>query len=160
MVTRSIAAMVLAGSLIIVDVRDGNAHPLHTTLTEISVDASRHTVRAVVRLFADDLAAALARHPSLGGNSMNDRAAAYVGAALSLSARGRALPMRSCGVRRSGDLLWVCLESTMPEGVDQLSARNPLLLEAFSDQVNIVQIGDGPTRRSVLFLKGDRDKPL
>jgi hypothetical protein len=35
-----------------------------------------------------------------------------------------------------------------------------LLVEAFSDQVNIVQIGDGPSRRSVLFLKGDGDKPL
>ena len=152
--------MMLAVSLIIADVRAGDAHPLHTTLTEISLDASRHTVRATVRLFADDLAAALSRHPSLGGASMNDRAAAYVGATLSLSNDGQALPLRSCGVRRSGDLLWVCLEATVPEDAVRLTARDPLLLEVFSDQVNIVQIGDGPNRRSVLFLKGDRDKPL
>ena len=68
--------------------------------------------------------------------------------------------LRPCGVRRSGDLLWVCLESAVAADVAHLRARDTLLAESFPDQVNIVQIGDGANRRSVLFLKGDRDKPL
>jgi len=160
MVARSIAVMALAAAVVTGTPRAGDAHPLHTTLTEITVDSERHGVRATVRLFADDLAAALAKHPSLPGAGLKDRASAYVVGTLSLSSAGRPIALRSCGARQSGDLLWVCLESTVPGGLVQLRARNPLLLEAFNDQVNIVQIGDGTNRRSILFLKGDGEKPL
>ena len=160
MVGRTGAVVTLAVALTAAAFRMATAHPLHTTLTEISVDGTRHTLRATVRLFADDLAAALAKHPALRGANLNDRGAAYVAATLSLSSGTLPLSMRSCGVRRSGDLLWVCIESTIPNAPVQLRARNPLLVEAFNDQVNIVQVGDGPNRRSVLFLKGDGEKPL
>lgn len=160
MVARSIAAAMLAATIVTVSARDADAHPLHTTLTEITVDAAHHTLRATVRLFADDLTAALVQHPSLPGSDLKDRATAYVIGNLILSSGGRSIAMQSCGVRHSGDLLWVCLETRISGEPVQLRARNPLLLEAFRDQVNIIQIGDGPTRRSVLFLKGDGDKPL
>ena len=39
----------------------GATHPLHTTLTEVTVYRSHNTVRLVVRVFADDVGAALAR---------------------------------------------------------------------------------------------------
>jgi len=160
MVARPIAAVLLAATIVTISIRDAEAHPLHTTLTEITVDATRHTLRATVRLFADDLTAALLKHRSLRGSDLKDRAAAYVARNLILSSAGRSIAMQSCGVRQSGDLLWVCLETRISAEPVQLRVRNPLLLEAFSDQVNIVQIGDGPKRRSVLFLRGDGDKPL
>ena len=92
--------------------------------------------------------------------TVESRAAAYVVSAFSLSSADRPVALRSCGVRRGGDLIWVCLEHAGPEDVAHLRARNALLVEAFPDQVNIVQIGDGPGRKSILFLKGDGDKPL
>jgi len=37
------------------------AHPLHSTITELTTDVGRGTVRATMRVFADDLEAAVAR---------------------------------------------------------------------------------------------------
>lgn len=154
------AAFVVATLLSVATARAGNAHPLHTTLAEVTVDATRHTVRATIRLFADDLSAALSKRSRVSGGELEARAGVYVAAAFSLTASGRPIVLRSCGVRRSADLIWVCLESDVLGDVAHLRARYPLLTESFADQVNIVQIGDGPGRRSVLFLKGDGDKPL
>ena len=135
-------------------------HPLHTTLTQITVDASHHTVRATIRLFADDLASALSARGASSATDVGTRAMTYVSSLFSLSADGHQLRLSPCGVRRTADLLWVCLESAPSPTVVHLRARNPLLTETFADQVNIVQLGDGPSRPSVIFLKGDRDKPL
>jgi hypothetical protein len=138
----------------------GARHPLHTTLTQVAVDSAHHTVRATIRLFADDLAIVLSARASTSTTDLSTRATAYVSSLFSLSAAGQQLRLSSCGVRRTGDLLWVCLESPRSPSVAHLRARDPLLTEAFADQVNIVQLGDGPGRPSVIFLKGDRDKPL
>jgi len=145
------AAMIGAGA-------PGARHPLHTTLTQVTIDASHHTVRATIRLFADDLATALSVRASTP--DVTTRAMTYVSSAFSLSADGHQLRLLPCGVRRTADLLWVCLESAPSPSVVHLRARNPLLTETFADQVNIVQLGDGPSRPSVIFLKGDRDKAL
>lgn len=156
-VRRMITALAVAALALTAAPNTGDAHPLHTTLAEVTVDASRRTVRATVRLFADDLSAALAKSaPGSGG--LDARAAAYVASAFSLTADGLPVVLRSCGVHRTGDLLWVCLEGASPAVGGRLRARDPLLTEAFPDQINIVQVGAG--RRSVVFLKGDRDKPL
>src|SRR5205807_2341672 len=65
------------------------AHPLHTTLTEVTVDATAHTVRAVVRVFADDFGTALAHHvhtaSPLSGRAWDDAASSYLAAAVSIA---------------------------------------------------------------------------
>jgi hypothetical protein len=84
---------------------------------------------------------------------------AYVARALFIADRGgRAVALGSCGVRRSGDLLWVCVEGTTTSDARELSIRDAVLCELFSDQVNIVQVADGASKRSVLFTRGDGAK--
>lgn len=138
------------------------AHPLHTTLADVTVDAPHHTVRAVVRVFAEDLSQAL-RHqaPGAGAHVADDGATAYVAHAFSIVDRGgRPVALGSCGVRRSGDLLWVCVEGTTTGDARELSARDAVLCELFSDQVNIMQVADGASKRSVLFTRGDGAKRI
>src|SRR5690348_13374633 len=54
---RVIAAIAaLTATLLLLTVARANAHPLHTTLTDVAIASGN--VRATVRLFADDLAAA------------------------------------------------------------------------------------------------------
>jgi uncharacterized protein DUF6702 len=139
--------------------RSGDAHPLHTTLTEVTVDAARHTVRATIRLFADDLAAASASKPATSA-TLESRATSYAASTFSLTADGRAVPLRSCGVRRASALLWICLEGAVPNEATRLRARDRLFAETFSDQVNIVQRRDATGLKSVVFVKGDGEKPL
>jgi hypothetical protein len=137
------------------------AHPLHTTLTEVAVNPSTHTVRAVVRVFADDIAAALAKRAGDAPVLPSDAGAtAYVLSKLTVHDRSsRALALAPCGVKRSGDLLWVCVE-TGPIDLEAVRIRNLTLCELFSDQVNIVQVAGAGTQRSILFTRGDGPKSL
>ncbi len=125
-------------------------HPLHTTMTELTVDRASHTVRATVRVFADDFARASRAAPS---------ADAYVAKALRLmDGGGAAIALHGCGTRQSGDLLWVCVEGTTR--ATSLQIANSLLCDLFDDQVNIVQVVRGTERRSLLFTRGDGAKKI
>src|SRR5947207_10275080 len=107
MVTIQRAAIAtLTGLVVLGAPRVVAAHPLHTTLTEVTVDATAHTVRAVVRVFADDFGRALARHvhsaAPLTGRAWDDAAASYLAGALSIADRAnRPIALHSCGIRRS-----------------------------------------------------------
>jgi hypothetical protein len=128
-------------------------HPLHTTMTEMTIDPVRHTVRAVVRAFANDF----------GTASKGVEPGAFVAARVSIAdATGRQLLLRGCGVRRSGDLLWICVEGSYTGAERSLRMANSLLCDRFDDQVNIVQVlrAGSPDRRSLLFTHGDGAKPV
>ena len=142
-----------------------DAHPIHSTITELVADPARGTVRAQIRVFADDLRTAVlrsARGRSLPaeGPAWEYAVLAYTSSAFNLQdARGRALPLRSCGVRRTADLVWICLEAA-GRGVELLRVRNAMLCDLYEDQVNVVQSTVGGARRSLLFVRGDRFKAL
>lgn len=138
-----------------------DAHPLHTTMTELIEDRARGTVRATIRVFADDFGTAVSR--SVRGRALAPGAAwdaaavAYTARAFGMrDAAGRPLALASCGIRRTADLVWVCLEARTPQAMATLQVRNAVLCELFDDQVNVVQgtLASGQ-RRSLLFVKGD-----
>lgn len=143
----------------------GARHPLHTTLTALSHDARAGTVTAVVRAFAEDFAPAAARAARVRagpGHAVSDSAAAeYLRARLRVHARGgRALRFAWCGARREGDVLWLCLRASAPEGLAGATVHAAQLFEVFEDQVNVVQASYGGARRSVLFARGEAPKRL
>jgi hypothetical protein len=143
-----------------------DAHPLHTTMTELAEDRARGTVRATIRVFADDFGTAVARS---AGRKAIPSGAAWDAVAVGYAARafgmmdgtGRPLALASCGIRRTADLVWVCLEARPAQPLATLQVRNGVLCELFDDQVNLVQgaLAGGP-RRSVLFVKGDGWKKI
>lgn len=163
---RLAVAAVVAGLALLGDAHRVDAHPMHSTITEITFDPARGTVRATMRVFADDLRAALAaasrgRKVPLEGPDWDAAVAAYATHAFSLQdARGRPLALRSCAVRRTADLLWFCFETDVGRDTGGLQVRNAMLCDLYADQVNVVQgVVDG-ARRSLLFVRGDRFKLL
>jgi len=146
-----LSAVLLSLSAVRVD-----AHPLHTTLTEVTITPSK-TIRATVRVFADDLGAGMGKTQSV---SADPDVAAYVAKALVLYDANRPLALRACGVRRQADLLWVCLETALIGATDKISLRNSLLGETFKDQINIVQVASGAAKRSLVFTRDDGAKRL
>lgn len=135
------------------------AHPLHTTMAEITVDPTHHTIRVVVRMFAEDLGQALARAGRAGADSPGalERGAAYVASAFGIrDVSGRPVALTPCpgALRRTGNLLWVCLESA-PLTTMTLEVRDQLFCELFGDQVNLVQAVIDGHHRSILFTRGD-----
>ena len=148
-----------------VPVQRALAHPLHSTITEMTEDRSRGLVRATIRVFADDFGTSLARFSRGAGAPMspqwNAAALGYVSSVFSIAGKsGPALPLRSCGVTRTGDLLWICIEAASPAGLAGVQVRNAMLCDLFEDQVNVVQSTFGGSRHSLLFTRGDRPKSL
>ena len=130
-------------------------HPLHTTLTQLAYHAADQTVEVTVRVFADDFRAALK-------TDLTDSAAvSYLRSTLTLADRAsRPLPIAWCGLRRTGDLLWLCVRAPAPEGLSGLRVRVALLFERYADQINIVQASYAGRRTALLFTSGDATKPL
>lgn len=140
------------------------AHPLHTTLTVMTHVPAERAVVLSIRVFADDFGTAVARHAGRApahGPPTDERTFRYLQSVVTLADRsGRGVPLQWCGLRRTGDLLWLCLKAPAPAGIAGLRMRSGLLFELFDDQVNIVQATYEGRRSSLLFTRGDREKAL
>ena len=161
------ASLVLAIALslapLVLSTRDAIAHPLHTTLVQLTYDEHTRILDASIRVFAGDFAAAVAKRA--GAKTPDDdrvaEAAAfqYVTNTLRISdAAGHALPLTWCGSRRANDVLWLCVRASNAAAPSALVLSDQMLCELFDDQINIVQSVAGAQRTSMLFTKGDGAK--
>lgn len=158
MVTRIVVlALGLVGALGAI-VRRADAHPLHTTLAEVSASPSGG-VQIVLRVFVDDFSAAVrqAAPPRTPIVTPADSAAArYLGETLVLTdGAGRHVALGVVGMRRTDDLLWITLEAPTLRSTAGARLANRVLFERWDDQVNIVQTGLGGRRQTLLFTKRD-----
>ena len=154
----------LACSLgILVSARNAHAHPLHTTLVQLTYDEGAHVLEGSIRVFAGDFAAAVAKRK--GAAVPNDdrvsdaEALAYVSSTVHvIDAAGRTVPLAWCGSRRAGDVLWLCVRASNVAPPNALTLSDQMLCELFDDQINIVQSAAGAKHTSMLFTKGDGAK--
>lgn len=163
---RGLMATLVAAALLAIPVA-ARAHPLHTTLTDVTTDPVRGTLRVTIRVFADDFSAAAARHSGLRPPADYQLAdaviARYVAARVQLlDASGRRAPLSWGGARREGEMIWITVHVPALRSLAGVRIGNALMLDVFDDQVNIVRAQAGSRRSSVLFTKGDRGrvKPL
>jgi hypothetical protein len=144
-------------------VRAAEAHPLHTTLVQLSYDERTHMLLGSIRVFAGDFAAAVAKRKG-AATPDDDRvsdteALGYVSKTLRITdPAGRAVPLAWCGSRRAGDVLWLCVRATNVAPPNALLLSDQMLCELFDDQINIVQSAAGARHASMLFTKGDGAK--
>lgn len=140
---RRAAACVLAA--LACRARTAAAHPLHVTYADVAVAAGRATV--TLRVYTDDLLRAA------GGAARVD---AYVRAHFALrDARGRRVPLASCGAAARGDMTHLCLCGATAAPV--ASATNDLLVALYADQINVVRSAAG---RTVLFTRARRAQAI
>jgi len=152
------AAIVGVASLVIVPPRSVNAHAIHTTLTVITPEAGERGLTLTIRAFADDFSASVAlfaRRPvPRDSSAASDDVTRYVRARVhALDARGNQAALVSCGVRRERELYWLCFRAALPSGLRGARINNQMLTELHADQVNIVQLENGRSRRSYLFTR-------
>ena len=156
------ACALALGVLLVPAVRAGVAHPLHTTLTQLSYDASTQVLNVSVRVFTDDFSAAvMPRERSATVVVPPDSAMMrYVSGRFTVVGARGPVPLRWCGMRHDGEVLFLCLRATAQPSPAGARMRNALLSEVFSDQVNIVQASYGGARRTLLFTPRDEMKAL
>lgn len=164
MVTAGAVARMRALSLLLLTAAAGavslSAHPIHTTLTQVTHDAGARRVTLSIRVFADDFQAALGAAGR--GSGFGAAAHAYVRRTVVVrSPRGKALPLEWCGERREGEVIWLCVRTPAGvSGLEGLRLHNRMFFERFPDQLNLVQAVVGGRRRTLVFTRGDGVKPL
>lgn len=132
-------------------------HPLHTTHTEL-VATGDGRVAVEVRAFTDDLRRAVARTE---GGFDDSATARYVRGRVQLwDPRGRLLSLSWREQRVEGDITRLSLSADAPAGLSGSVIRQEMLTEMFDDQVNVLQARYAGRRVSLLFVTGDRGKPL
>ena len=156
------ASALALGMLLAPSVRAAFAHPLHTTLTQLSYDASTRVLSVSVRAFAEDFSTAVMPRAHTAGAVPPDSAVVrYVNERFAMQdTRGGSIPLRWCGMRRDGEALFLCLRATAQPSPAGARLRNLLLGDLFADQVNIVQASYDGARRTLLFTARDGLKPL
>lgn len=134
------------------------AHPMHTSVTEISYDAASRTAVIRIRVFADDLAAAVS---SDSGSPADSAISRLVRASFTLADRsGRSLPIQWVGAERLGDVVLLRLRAKAPEGLVRAMVLNALFADRFADQVNIVRASYEGHAATLLFTRGAPAKAL
>jgi hypothetical protein len=139
------------------------AHPLHTSLTRISV-SNDGSLKVIIRAFSDDFSAAVARSARTVATPdyrVSDAAAArYLNDALAVAIDGHRVELSLESQRRDGDVTWIELRSARRVTLVGATILNRLLMDFHKDQVNIVQTTDGRESRTMLFSARDTSKSL
>ena len=143
------------------------AHPLHTSLAELSYDAKTGAVQVSLRVFVDDFTRAAnayqkkqnAIRPVAATPAQSPLVAYSLASLVVTDARGVKVAFTSCGGKRVGDLMWLCFRGqTNPES--RLRVLSQVLFDNFKDQINIVQAVASGRRTNLLFTPGEAAKPL
>lgn len=145
-------------------VATAHAHPLHTTMTELTFDARTRSLRATIHAFSDDFGRAvngLSPEATPPAQVSDSAAIAYLRGHLVVTGPdGRVIPLRWCGIERRGDAYLIGMEAAGTGRMDGVRIRNRLHTDLYPDQINIVQATDGRSRATLLFTGADWSKPL
>jgi hypothetical protein len=137
------------------------AHPLHTTLTEVAYETNSPSISITIRGFADDLLAGASRSSGreaagLPPARQDSVIARYLETRFSIvDGSGRPILLIWRGTRWSADVLWFSFRADSPRGLEGARVSNTALCDLHDDQVNIVQFKEGGSTRSLLFTRGD-----
>ena len=139
------------------------AHAIHTTLTVLTATPAGLTLN--IRAFADDFSATVAtfagRKAPADSSAPEPDVLRYVRSHFAIrDGQGHMVMLESCGIRRASELYWLCFRAALPAGIAGVVVRNQMLTEFHADQVNIVQVDDRGTRRTLLFTKASAPSPI
>jgi hypothetical protein len=142
-----------------------SAHPIHSSLAELRWEPASGTVAVSVRVFSDDLCAALATRGLAAGAppaAVDSAASAYAREAVLVAAPGSPgpLPLHWVGMRRSAEATWLELRAETSAGLAGARVRNAVLFERYGDQINLVRASYAGHTVSLLFTPGDGAKRL
>ena len=152
----------------------GWAHPMHTSVTEVVQEDARGDVSIQVRVYVDDLRAAVSLPAdALGADSegadsaSGDSAAAdsamarYLRGTFALADRtGRPVRLMWAGAEPTGDVMLLRLRGEVPGGLAGARVTNLVLCERFEDQVNVVRAEYAGRTTTLLFTRGETAKAL
>ena len=130
-----------------------DAHPLHTSFTDVTRD-ERGVISISVRLFADDFGAmldSLRAIPAFRNLTADQVAQAYFRRSFLVSSGATAIEFLWEGMRTVDGLTWLTVRSVAPSPNGRLRIRNSLMFDRFHDQVSIVRWNGRRGARTVVL---------
>lgn len=158
-------SLLLALSLCLAYARSASAHKFHVSFTQIEYNAAQQTAEITVRVFADDLEAALSQHRGkavkLDHKDAPALIAAYLRETIELKGRrGQVKKLTWIGMEPKADVALLYVEAKLPEGWAGTQLRQRVFFELFEDQVNQVLLKAADHKTSLEFKRGDGFKIL
>lgn len=134
-------------------------HPFHTSLTQVQYSATGQTFEVSIRLFTDDFETALTKEN--GGvavhlqNQKQDRLIEkYIRKQFIIAdAQRKPKALTYIGYEPEADAQWVYFEipDQSSDGLKNVVIKNALLMDLFSDQVNLVNLQSSQQKKTVVF---------
>lgn len=142
-------------------------HAYHSTITELRYNAAKKQLELSVKVFTDDFEKAISQgqptHVNLteAGPRPLVLASAYLGRTLQVSTTaGAPLQLQVLGMQAENDGYWFYCKVPLPGPVSGVKLRQAALLDAFSDQMNIVNIEANGQKQNALFRAGHEQEVL
>jgi len=146
-------------ALLVVALSGAGAHPMHTAVTELAQQDARGTTVVQIKLFADDLRAAVALPHDAG--AADSAMARYLRGTFALvDRRGRPVRLAWAGAERTGDVILLRLRGEVAGGLAGARVTSLVLCERFEDEVNVVRASYAGRTETLLFTRGESSKAL
>jgi hypothetical protein len=134
-------------------------HPFHTSLTEVRYDQKARAFEVSIRLFTDDLEAALTREnggkPVRFSEGKQDRLIEkYVRRQFIVAdSQRKPKPIVYIGYEPEAEAQWVYLEipNEQPDGFRDVVMKQAILMDVFDDQVNLVNLQSNQQKKTLVF---------
>ena len=142
------------------------AHKYYTSLAQVEYNDADKSVEVSLRVFADDLEAALTRRAgrsvTLDRTKDVDRLVlAYLRDTFEIKNRaGERKALRWVGMELRAGVAWLYFEAEMPEGLAGARLRDHVLFELFPRQVNTVSVRYRGGHADLVFVRGDGERAL
>jgi len=142
----------------------GIKHPLHVSTTEINFNQKDKTLEISCRIFTDDFESILAKlykqktdlsNPSMKA-AMDDIVKKYLIAHLQIKANGKPVTLRYIGFEIDHEATNIYLEAEKVQTLKTIEITDTILYDLFEDQMSIVHIVKGQTRKSTKILYPDQ----
>jgi len=142
-------------------------HAYHSSITELRYNAAKKQLELAVKVFTDDFEKALSQgqpvHVNLtdAGPRPLALATAYLQRTMQLSTTaGKPLPLQVLGMQAENDGYWLYCKVPLPGALPGVNLRHTLLLDQFTDQMNIVNVEAGNKKQSALFRAGHEQETI
>ncbi|MDJ0365478.1 hypothetical protein QMK33_09955 [Hymenobacter sp. H14-R3] len=148
----------------------GTRHAYHTSILELKLNPQKQQVELALKVFTDDFSRALsqgqAKAVDLRSPGALPLAELYLHQHLKLSLPAaprqprRPLDVQFLGLQPEKDAYWLYAKVPLPRPTKELLIQQDMLLELFSDQMNIVNAEGNGKKISALLRSGHEEEVL
>ena len=135
-----------AGLLLILVNGLAEAHPQHRSTAQVEVNRKTTRLEVGLRVHPNELSQAVARWGEPKG-SREERITRYLLDRFQVIGEGQAAKLSWVGQEKEGSDVWLYFEIELPKGAAELTNR--VFFEQAPNQINVVRIKDGKTKRTV-----------